>query len=38
MHCSVLAEEALKSAITDYLVKSKKREEVKNVDEIQSSK
>ena len=24
MHCSVLAEEALKSAITDYLVKSKK--------------
>ncbi len=38
MHCSVLAEEALKSAITDYLVKSKKREEVKNVVEIQSSK
>ncbi len=38
MHCSVLAEEALKSAITDYLVKSKKREEVQNVAEIQSSK
>ena len=38
MHCSVLAEEALKSAITDYLVKSKKREEVKNVVEIQPSK
>jgi len=38
MHCSVLAEEALKSAITDYLVKSKKRKEVKNVVEIQSSK
>jgi len=38
MHCSVLAEEALKSAITDYLVKSKKRKEVKNVAEIQSSK
>jgi len=38
MHCSVLAEEALKSAITGYLVKSKKREEVKNVAEIQPSK
>jgi len=38
MHCSVLAEEALKSAITDYLVKSKKRKEVKNVAEIQPSK
>ncbi len=38
MHCSVLAEEALKSAITDYLVKSKKRKEVKNVVEIQPSK
>ena len=38
MHCSVLAEEALKSAISDYLVKSKKRKEVKNVAEIQSSK
>jgi len=38
MHCSVLAEEALKSAISDYLVKSKKRKEVKNVAEIQPSK
>ncbi len=28
MHCSVLAEEALKSAIGDYLAKSQKREEV----------
>ena len=37
MHCSVLAEEALKSAMTDYLGKSKKRKEVKNVVEIQSS-
>ncbi len=26
MHCSVLAEEALKSAIEDYLAKSKKKE------------
>jgi nitrogen fixation NifU-like protein len=26
MHCSVLAEEALKSAIEDYLAKSKERE------------
>ncbi len=38
MHCSVLAEEALKSAISDYLVKSNKRKEVKNVAEIQPGK
>ena len=38
MHCSVLAEEALKSAIADYLVKSKKRKKVKNVVEVQPSK
>lgn len=38
MHCSVLAEEALKAAISYYLVKSKRREEVQNVAEIQSSK
>jgi nitrogen fixation NifU-like protein len=38
MHCSVLAEEALKSAINDYLGKYKTREEVQNVVELQSSK
>ena len=38
MHCSVLAEEALKSAISDYLVKSKKRKEAQNAAEIQPSK
>ena len=31
MHCSVLAEEALKSAIEDYLIKSKRRQKWKNL-------
>jgi len=31
MHCSVLAEEALKSAIEDYLIKSKRRKKWKNL-------
>jgi len=38
MHCSVLAEEALKSAIEDYLNKSRSKKEVKDDREVQSSR
>ncbi len=38
MHCSVLSEEALKSAIEDYLNKSSSKKEVKDDREVQSSR
>jgi len=38
MHCSALAEEALKSAIENYLNKAKNKKEAKSEGEVQSSR